>query len=164
MTIKDWIGRLARWALFLQEFEFEIEYKKGATHANADVLSRPILLVTTRKSANEVELPLKFDDSHDYIALMHLLGHFQAETTFERPKDFYFWKKMPDDVEFIVKSCPSCQRNELKHPRKHPAMPLPISELFEPIGIDLVLGLPMSKNGYIGIITIVESISKSIKI
>ena len=94
MTIKDWIGRLARWALFLQEFEFEIEYKKGATHANADVLSRPILLVTTRKSANEVELPLKFDDSHDYIALMHLLGHFQAETTFERPKDFYFWKKM----------------------------------------------------------------------
>ena len=208
MTIKDWIGRLARWALFLQEFEFEIEYKKGATHANADALSRPVLLVTTRKRANkEVELPLKFDDPHDNIALMyflnygkhkdgsskkqvkyieklanhylidkdelkyrknseseykivpkksdrreivlkeHLLGHFQAETTFERLKDVYFWKKMRDDVEFIVKSCPPCQRNELIHPREHPAMSLPTNELFERIGIDLVLGLPMSKNG-----------------
>ena len=29
MTIKDWTGRLARLALFLQEFEFEIEYKRA---------------------------------------------------------------------------------------------------------------------------------------
>ena len=33
-------GRLARWALLLQQFTFTIKYKKGSLHTNADALSR----------------------------------------------------------------------------------------------------------------------------
>ena len=33
-------GRLARWALLLQQFTFNIKYKKGSLHTNADALSR----------------------------------------------------------------------------------------------------------------------------
>ena len=33
-------GRLARWALLLQQFAFDIRYKKGSLHTNADALSR----------------------------------------------------------------------------------------------------------------------------
>ena len=38
--IKDTGGRLARWLLFLQQFNFTVEYKKGTRHSNADTLSR----------------------------------------------------------------------------------------------------------------------------
>jgi len=38
--IKDTGGRLARWLLFLQQFNFTVEYKQGSQHSNADTLSR----------------------------------------------------------------------------------------------------------------------------
>ena len=38
--IKDTGGRLARWLLFLQQFNFTVEHKKGSRHTNADTLSR----------------------------------------------------------------------------------------------------------------------------
>ena len=38
--IKDVGGRLARWMLFLQQFDFNIQYKKGSANSNADTLSR----------------------------------------------------------------------------------------------------------------------------
>ena len=39
-TSKDLSGRLARWAMLLQEFDFDIVYRKGSQNGNADGLSR----------------------------------------------------------------------------------------------------------------------------
>ena len=38
--LKDIGGRLSRWAIFLQQFHFEFEYKPGKAHGNADTMSR----------------------------------------------------------------------------------------------------------------------------
>ena len=43
MSMKDPVGRLARWAIYLQSFDFEIIYRKGSHHANVDALSRPVV-------------------------------------------------------------------------------------------------------------------------
>ena len=37
---KDPTGRLGRWAIFLQAYDFDVEYKPGKNHGNADSLSR----------------------------------------------------------------------------------------------------------------------------
>ena len=55
--LKDTGGRLARWLLYLQQFNFTFEYKSGASHSNADTLSRipPVsenLLTTTVDEAS----------------------------------------------------------------------------------------------------------------
>ena len=40
MNVKDPTGRLARWSLFLQQYDFEIQHRAGKNNANADGLSR----------------------------------------------------------------------------------------------------------------------------
>ena len=41
--LKDVGGWLARWMIFLQQFQMKIEYKPGKAHTNADALSqRPL--------------------------------------------------------------------------------------------------------------------------
>ena len=40
MRTRDLTGKYARWALSLQEYDFEVQYREGAKHQNADGLSR----------------------------------------------------------------------------------------------------------------------------
>ena len=41
MNIKEPVGRLARWALYLQTYSFTMIHRAGRIHNNADTLSRP---------------------------------------------------------------------------------------------------------------------------
>lgn len=40
MTFKELEGQLARWLYTLSKYDFEIRYRAGKTHANADALLR----------------------------------------------------------------------------------------------------------------------------
>ena len=40
MTTTKLTGKLARWSLLLQEYDFTVEHRKGVDNTNADCLSR----------------------------------------------------------------------------------------------------------------------------
>jgi len=42
LSLKDLIGRLARWSVELQSFPFTMRYRKGADNVVADTLSRSV--------------------------------------------------------------------------------------------------------------------------
>ncbi len=60
INIKDPTGRLARWAVYLQAYEFTIVHRKGIIHCNADTLSRPPIEVNavTRAQTRAITAPL----------------------------------------------------------------------------------------------------------
>jgi hypothetical protein len=172
MSIKDPNARLARWAIYLQTYEFEIVHRKGNIHSNVDALSRPVLAValkqaeedpdesaknlepwddelllyylshgkfiqgSTKKNIKRVtnKAPhFKFDNNRlfyrknikdetykewpakserkDLILRAHLVGHFQASSTYIRLLEKYYWKSMLEDVSEVVQQCLPCQRH-----------------------------------------------------
>ena len=61
-AMKDTGGRLTRWIMFLQQFNFDVKYKQGSTHTNVDALSRqppssPVSVIT-----DESPLPTNVED------------------------------------------------------------------------------------------------------
>lgn len=90
----------------------------------------------------------------------HLLGHFQVETTLKRLQDSYYWRKMIDDVRKVIERCDTCKRFEHSKVYDHPARALPITGLFDRVGIDLIFGLKETSHGYRGIMVITEYLSK----
>ena len=103
-------GRLCRWALVLQEFDFEIRYRSGVENTNADVLSRksvegdissPIL-----QFSNDLDLKnIRASQKHDPLLSRIIRGISSdpedCETSFHIPRRFsQIWKqlKVVDDL------------------------------------------------------------------
>lgn len=77
MSFTDPTGRLARWSLYLQSYEFTIIHRKGSSHNNVDVMSRPILLInkdTTTNTENE-DVSNKFIEPYEDLTLLYYLEH-----------------------------------------------------------------------------------------
>lgn len=55
-SIKDPNGRLARWALTLQAYNYEVEYRKGTLNENADCLSRADIFVVNMGKGNNRDI------------------------------------------------------------------------------------------------------------
>ena len=96
---------------------------------------------------------------NDQIASTHCLGHFQLESTFDRLGD-YFWKNIELDVVNYIARCMTCQRNHKFPALYHKASAIEVLGVFDKIMIDVVFGLPITKDGYIGVLCIIERLTK----
>ena len=141
MSIKEPTGRLMRWAMILQCYDFEIVYRAGACHQNADALSRipekqndsrspkPInmltrqILVSTRAMSKRVETELtRLHEVYDDENLLHFLKfkkHLKSANNQCREKTFqmlpfFYWQENRVLVRRSVNS-----ETFLTIPRKH---------------------------------------------
>ena len=68
-------GRLARWAMYLQEYDFDIVYRKGKKHGNVDAISRPVLTATVEINAIDANCEQKILEPYEDSHLLHYLKH-----------------------------------------------------------------------------------------
>jgi transposase InsO family protein len=160
MNVKDPGSRLLRWRIKLEEYHYEILYKRGSLNANADALSR---IGNLRKDDQEVDLD---EDSKKQILYeFHdapLGGHRGMNKTYKAIKAHYSWTNMRREIEDYVKKCQSCQVNKLLKPRKKAPMEITTTAVspFERCSLDIVGPLPETEKGNKYILTFQDDLSK----
>ncbi|CAG2231626.1 unnamed protein product [Mytilus edulis] len=77
LTKEKITGRLARWAMFLQSYDYEIIYKKGTANGNADALSRrpydtEIATITTTTAESSTQTEASFIELDPYASICEI--------------------------------------------------------------------------------------------
>ncbi|GFY01671.1 transposon Tf2-9 polyprotein [Trichonephila clavipes] len=152
MNLKDPSGRLARWALRLQEHDFDVKYKTGKKHSDADALSRNPVEEETETSdkflavTTNGKLWLPVIPKHlraDILRHFHdapTAGHLGFAKTYDRIRKRFYWPGMYRNVVRYVMHCRECQRRK-SVPQRPPGRLVPIPPAIAPfhrIGIDLL--------------------------
>jgi hypothetical protein len=76
-------------------------------------------------------------------------------------KKRYWWYGMKRDVAAHVALCDVCQRVKAEHQRPAGLQPLKLPEWkWEEIGMDFIVGLPCTRDGYDSIWVIVDHLTK----
>jgi hypothetical protein len=113
MNVKDPGSRLLKWRIKLEEYDYEIVYKKGSLNTNADALSR----INMMSKAGPHD-PVEITDEERKRQILYeyhdapLGGHRGMNKTYRAIKAQFHWSNMKQEVEEYVKKCKSCQVNK----------------------------------------------------
>ncbi|MGL6195104.1 MAG: reverse transcriptase domain-containing protein, partial [Thermoguttaceae bacterium] len=163
---KDLSGRLTRFLLRLEEFDFTICHKPGRENLAADALSRNAINTIFKTEKGDYDLNLNDPDTQrkkKEIILEHHanIGHASPSNTYKSLKKYFFWRTMRTDVNEIVQNCSECLIfNDGRAPQFN--YPLLIGEVFERIGLDTIGPLTESSSGNRYIFLAIDYLSKYI--
>lgn len=98
----------------------------------------------------------------ELIGRAHLLGHFRLASTVDRLIKHYrvYWPTLEADTQRYISACSTCIEMRAAAAPEHPSRALEVPGLFHRIAMDLVFGLPQTERGHLGIMVIVEYLSK----
>lgn len=95
---KDVTPKIARWTLFLQEFEFEVVHRPGKQMQHVDALSRyPVTLLTTDDLTHKI---ITAQESDEYIKTMKTLLQQGQNSAYVLKNDVLY--KIVNDQEVLV--------------------------------------------------------------
>ncbi|UYV70497.1 hypothetical protein LAZ67_7003340 [Cordylochernes scorpioides] len=163
-NLKDPTRRLARWALKIQEYNFEIIHKLGKKHLDADDLSRgPLPENEWDEDYERLFLNQIIDEKDDFIENIkeNLSANKRSITQNFKEENECIYKKNPNPEEF-VKTCHLCQsRKGSNHLPSGLSQPIPPANYpFERIGIDFVGHLQSTKRRRKWIIVLTDYYTK----
>jgi hypothetical protein len=163
MNVKDPGSRLLRWRIQLEEYDYEIIYKKGAQNTNADALSRINTLI--KEESEEVTENIGEDKKKQILYEYHdapLGGHRGMNKTYIAIEIRFSWPNMKKEIEEYVKRCKSCQMNKLLSPKGRAPMEITTTaeHPFEKCSLDIVGPLPETEKGNKYILTFQDDLSK----
>lgn len=162
---KNLVGRLCRWSIYLQAYDFEIQYKKGTANGNADAFSRlptsKVLSISKDSTSSKIFVPAADRDS--IISDAHLwLGHLNSTSLTKYLSSFFDWPNLPADVHRTVSFCKTCSVFNPGRTWQSP-LPLPISTAFSLLYLDTIGPLPASLSGNKFIFVATDSLTKYIE-
>ncbi|GFX66277.1 hypothetical protein TNCV_342511 [Trichonephila clavipes] len=153
MQKKELITRIARWALQLEEFDYEIEHRAGSRIKHVDALSRyPVMMVCNDTLTSKLKKAQEEDDNIQ--TFKSLLEKQESEEFFERNGILY---KYLNGRELIV--TPKAMQAELIkliHENGHFSESIPLSTYH----IDFIGPLPSTNKSYQHIFTVVDAFTK----
>lgn len=87
--------------------------------------------------------------------------HQGFERTYAALRQKYYWPTMFEDCRKYIQSCEMCQRVKRDiHGKPPPLQPMPVADLFQRWHIDILGGLPTTKDKYKYVPLVVDSYSK----
>jgi len=161
MNVKDPGSRLLRWRIHLEEFDYEITYKRGSQNMNADALSRIGSVTAETKGSTKLDEETKKQILYEFHDAP-VGAHRGMNKTFRAIKSRYTWPNMRRDIEEYVKQCKSCQVNKTLKPKRKAPMEITstANHPFDKCYLDIVGPLPPSTTGNRYILTFQDDLSK----
>ena len=179
----DWdrpnTSQYCSWVAELQNFDFQIRHRSGASHINADFMSRPIecqqcnIPHTEPKNKKNVKIyRLTEQNTEETVSRKgrskvkrchNDLGHIGCTKLKEVFKHSNLhWEKIEKDIEDVVANCLYCQERKGKGKHVTKDMKIIASEPLDNIMIDIAGPLTKTKAGNQFILSIIDVFSRFI--
>ena len=169
-------GRVLRWKLYIQDYDFEIQYLAGPKNIVADAMSRELVRSdnTGTKDLPQSSLSMLYAPllptyaQKDLIKSVHndVVGHSGQERTIQRLQNAkHFWKYQRQHVKNFVNQCVVCQKlSYIKPAIITQKYTLAADSPMDRIAIDTIGPLPVDQHGNMYIIVIICLFSRFIEL
>ena len=173
-------GKILRWKLLIQTYDFNIEFIQGQNNGPADALSRlclpegttvPYMLATLSAITEDELLDEAFripNDIYNLIARVHnsQVGHFGVELTLKRVlTNGVTTSNIRSYVRKFIQRCPCCQKmSYLKIPIHTSPYVTSTYSLMQRLNIDTIGPLPKSDDGCCYILVVIDTFSRYVEL